>query len=295
MTSVGSRRPLARRSALHSSSLRLHARQTLVTLPEPASAPRTPESPRGRLGWAAPSRRAVRGAARSTLREFVVIVAGVLAALAGQAWWQGREDRARERDYLRQLLADTRENERRLDRAIAQDSVSGRAAVRAAAALYLPRPLPPADSLVAWFENDVFNSSAFLPLTGTYQSLLSGDRLRLLRSDALRTRVVAYGARLEQELDALQLFVGQSVGGDPGRLARTLPFLSRTMAGDTGGAGARTAVDFEALRDDPDLRALLFSAQLANRNRLNHLRGLRDETRLLRRTLEAQPELRTAR
>jgi hypothetical protein len=33
---------------------------------------------------------------RAALREFVTIVAGVLAALAAQAWWQAREQRARE-------------------------------------------------------------------------------------------------------------------------------------------------------------------------------------------------------
>lgn len=64
------------------------------------------------------------GSWRAAFREFVVIVAGVLAALAAQAWWTSHEDRARERDYLAQLLADTRENERRLETAIHEDEIA---------------------------------------------------------------------------------------------------------------------------------------------------------------------------
>jgi hypothetical protein len=59
------------------------------------------------------------------LREFSIIVAGVLCALGAPAWWDGYQERGRERDYLRQLLADTRENEARLAAAMASDSASG--------------------------------------------------------------------------------------------------------------------------------------------------------------------------
>src|SRR5438128_10064602 len=65
---------------------------------------------------------------RAGVREFVLILASVLAALAAQAWWQQREDRAREHDYLRQLLADPKANSAKLQHAIALDSRSGVAA-----------------------------------------------------------------------------------------------------------------------------------------------------------------------
>ena len=40
------------------------------------------------------------------LAEFLVVVAGVLVALAVSAWWQGRLDRQHETEYLQQLDAD---------------------------------------------------------------------------------------------------------------------------------------------------------------------------------------------
>lgn len=45
---------------------------------------------------------------RSVFRDVAIIVAGVLCALAGQAWWANRQDHAREQDDVRQLLSDTR-------------------------------------------------------------------------------------------------------------------------------------------------------------------------------------------
>jgi hypothetical protein len=258
-----------------------------MSLTEPGASPADPIPPRRDRGFAS-ARRAARW--RRALREFAVIVAGVLAALGAQAWWQGREERGRERDYLHQLLADTRENERRLDSAIAQDSASGHDAARVASALYAPGPLPPADTLVAWFGGRTFSASDFQPLTGSFTTLLATGDIRLVRNDTLRAALVAYAARLESERENLRFFFEQGFG-DPGRLARTLPFV-RGVFLDRPQAPESAAVDFGRLRNDPDLASILFAVQAANANRVAHLRGMRDETRRLRRTLEAEPALR---
>ena len=259
-----------------------------MSLTESETAPPVPIRAKRDRGFAS-ARRAARW--RRALREFAVIVAGVLAALGAQAWWQGREERGRERDYLRQLLADTRENERRLDAAIAQDSASGHDAARVAGALYTPGPLPPADTLVAWFGGRTFSASDFQPLTGSFTTLLATGDIRLIRTDTLRASLVAYAARLESERENLRFFFEQGFG-DPGRLARTLPFVRGVFLDRPEAAGSAAAVDFAKLRDDPDLASILFSVQAANANRVAHLRGMRDETRRLRRTLEAEPALR---
>ncbi|HEV2147217.1 MAG TPA: hypothetical protein VGR37_07425 [Longimicrobiaceae bacterium] len=111
--------------------------------PDPADTRRRAPAPRRRLlRFGAP------GGWQSVLREFAVIVAGVLAALGAQAWWEGRQERERERAYLAQVLAETRENEERLADAIAEDSVAGVFTRRALAALEGVLPAPPGDSLV---------------------------------------------------------------------------------------------------------------------------------------------------
>ena len=223
---------------------------------------------------------------RSAFREAAVIGLGVLAALAGQAWWQGRQDRERERDYLRQLLVDTRENEARLDRAIRDDSVSRLELTRLATALYVPGAPPSPDSLLALFTAPAFSSSEFQPIAGTYAPLLATGDLRLVRTDSLRSRIVAYAATLDYERASLG-FYQQQAFGDPGRLARAVPFFQLMFLG-RGGAVRPADVDVPRLRADPELRSALFALQAANSNRLTHLRRLREATRRLRRALEAE-------
>lgn len=222
---------------------------------------------------------------RAALREFAIIVAGVLCALAAQSWWQSREERGRERDYLRQLLADTRENERRLDAAIAVDSVAGSSVSRLAGTLFGSAPLPAPDTLVAWFRGEAFASSDFQPLSGSYGALLMAGDLRLIRNDSLRALLVSYAATLEHEQAMLALFLEQSAG-QPDRLARPMPFLRGMIF---GGAELRPGdIDFEGLRRDPEAQSVFFAVQVSNANRITHLRRLREETRRLRRALAAE-------
>ncbi|HYW08580.1 MAG TPA: hypothetical protein VE913_16590 [Longimicrobium sp.] len=224
---------------------------------------------------------------RAALREFTVIVAGVLAALCAQAWWDWRQERGREHDYLRQLLADTRENERRLSDAIRDDSAANRSIGRVVDALTRPGPLPPSDSMVKW-TLESGNSSEFQALAGTYEALLGTGDLRLIRNDTLRALLVAYGGRLGTDRDMLMLMLEMGLGSVdvmPGKL----PFTRRIFL---DGPTRDTGFDFEPIRDDPEVAALLFRLQAANSNRLSRLVRMRDDTRRLRRALEAEPSLR---
>lgn len=223
------------------------------------------------------------GGARGAVREFAVILVSVLCALAAQAWWQGREDRGRERDYLRQLLADTRENEGRLDDAIRNDSVTALAIGRAMDALTRSAPPAERDSLLAWVTASGASSN-FQPLDGNYRALVGTGDLRLVRNDTLRARLAAYTSSLESEA-ARQGQLRQAMMMQAGPLISAFPFMRRIFLHDVSAAG----VDVAALRADPRATEVLFSLQAAAANRLSGLRQLRDETRRLRRALQAEP------
>lgn len=223
------------------------------------------------------------GSWRAAFREFVVIVAGVLAALAAQAWWTSHEDRARERDYLAQLLADTRENERRLATAIDEDETAWKGTTQVLTVLDGAGPPPPPDSLVRWMGR-AGRASDFQPVTGTYRALLGTGDLRLIRTDSLRTLLTAYTASLDSEgarLEQLRGMVLNSVGP----LARAMPFMRGIFSGDID----PNRVDVEQLRRNPDAAVALFTIQAANANRLAGLRRLQEKTVHLRRALEAEP------
>ena len=219
---------------------------------------------------------------RNALREFVVVVAGVLAALAAQAWWDGHQERGREQAYLRQLLADTRENRRRLERDIAEDSAAGDAARQVLLALEGATP-PRADSLVRWISR-AGHASDFRPLAGTYAALLGTGDLRLVRNDSLRAQLSAYAAGLNAETQRLQQIRGATNDAVP-QMARALPF----MRGIFLPGGSRVdEVDADRLRGNPDVTAVLFTIQALNMNRLSGLRRLHADTERLLRALEAE-------
>ena len=58
----------------------------------------------------------------TVLVEIAVVVLGVVIGFQVTAWGQSRSDRAKERTYLRQIAADLRETERRLDAADARSA-----------------------------------------------------------------------------------------------------------------------------------------------------------------------------
>jgi hypothetical protein len=208
------------------------------------------------------------------LREFVVIVAGVLAALGAQAWWEQRQER---------------ENERRLRDAMRDDSVSRADIDRLVRTLVAPGPLPPPERMRELFGGGVLASSAFTPLTGSYAALLAGGDLRLVRTDSLRARIVEYTALLDVEREMLRFFLSQAFGDSRG-LVEPLPFL-RTLAMRDVPMPTPSAAEFERVRRDPQVAGILFALQVSNRNRLTHMGRLLDATRDLRRVLEAERSL----
>ncbi len=220
-------------------------------------------------------------------REFAVIVAGVLCALLAQAWWQGREERGRERDHLRQILSDTRENERRLDAALALDTTAARNMARAIDALTSGAPPPPPEVFVGWVA-DAGSFSDFRPMTGSYRALLGTGDLRLVRNDSLRGKVVSYFASVDAESERLRQFRGAMSDGATG-MARSLPFMRRVFLDGPTTRG----VDMAQLRADPEAVALLFGLQASAANRISGLRSLQGETRAMRRALEAEPGVRS--
>src|SRR5262245_20119611 len=97
--------------------------------------------------------------------ELGVIVAGVLIALAVNAWWARRQEKQRADEYLQQLLVDLQSTERRLQGAIAGDSTKLEQVNRVLGHA-LGGPVLPADSL------NPTGYNFFEPLTGTLTALV---------------------------------------------------------------------------------------------------------------------------
>lgn len=143
---------------------------------------------------------------------------------------------------------------------------------------------------MTWFRNGAFGASDFQPLSGTYGALIASGDLRLIRTDSLRTRLVAYSGMLASEGEMLRFFLGQAFG-NPTMIARTLPFFAGLTLDSRASADAAVRASgfrSEQLRGNPDFAALLFSLRIVNSNRLNHLQRMRGATRKLVSALEAE-------
>jgi len=122
--------------------------------------------------------------------ELATVVVGILVALAIQSWADARDDRASEREYLRQLRADLRETERVVIRDDAIHRPRDRAGVMLLHAFFTPER-PPRDSVLVWALDATWYETP-RPVLGTTEALVSTGDLSLIRDHGLRSAITAY-------------------------------------------------------------------------------------------------------
>ena len=215
------------------------------------------------------------------LGELSLIVAGVLIALAANSWWENRSDRQRERVYLRQLLSDIRETEKRLEYSIAGDSAIVEQVERFLHVVDTATVAPPVDSIGAWV---VIDYRSFQPLTGTYDALVQSGDPQLVSSDSLRFHIMGYAADVASGREVLR-HTETLIWRNLERL--DLAFLRHRLL-PSGEKRWRANLDVDAFLRDPELVNTVAMQRSASTDRVVALRKLRGPTAELRRLLEAE-------
>jgi hypothetical protein len=124
------------------------------------------------------------------LAEFLVVVTGVLVALALNAWWQQRRDAGREEAYLRQLVADLQESERRFAEADQRVAFADEGRTRLLHAFWAP-DASPRDSVLYWADVSAYYEDP-RSVMGTVTALLSTGDLNLVRDDSIRSAITGF-------------------------------------------------------------------------------------------------------
>lgn len=220
---------------------------------------------------------------RRLAAEFVVIVVGVLMALAVDAARDARSDRLREATYLRQLQADLSVTADDLAEAIAVDRHARDGADRAITALNAS-PLPPSDSLAIWLAAATNSSAAFYPTMGTVTALVESGELRLIRDEDIRRTVLRYHSAVESALRIVD-------GVDP-HMWRTLERLGGMVSWPAllqPDDAHRFTVDWALLASDRAFHSALYDLRLVASNRLFALSTLRESLDALLASLEGRP------
>lgn len=135
---------------------------------------------------------------RYALGEVVLIVVGILLALAASDWVEGRAERRAERQILGEIRAALVEDASAVDSLAAQlrDARDRIVALQA----HIETGGEYADSLDAWF-GAAFGARAFLPNRAAYESLKS-QGLGLVSDPDLRASIAHVYERVYQRLDA---------------------------------------------------------------------------------------------
>ncbi|HUG98947.1 MAG TPA: hypothetical protein VMQ83_07205 [Gammaproteobacteria bacterium] len=120
--------------------------------------------------------------------EFLVVVTGILVALALNAWWQDRQDAAREQVYLQQLATDLRTNEQLADVMLEYMNERIRLGGLLSEAIRA-RPLPSQDVMNVWL-HEFLGVAPLYPRMGTVQALIETGDLNLIDDAALRTAII---------------------------------------------------------------------------------------------------------
>ena len=130
------------------------------------------------------------GQSRSFLTELVVIVTGILIALAIDEWRENNERRKAESEYLHQLIADLRATEERMEAAVVKNAASEKATTRLVA-FFESGETVEADS-ISMSLGEMFSYDNPVPVLGTIAALVSTGDLILIRSASARSDITDY-------------------------------------------------------------------------------------------------------
>lgn len=152
--------------------------------PDPTPLPEQPRRARTFLGRLAHAFRRQDWVAVAL--EVAIVIAGVLVALASNAWWTDRQSAAQERVYLYQLAADLEASARRLESSADAMTSSMGVSSNLLIAFSEPERADP-DSVAVWLTKIVQTDRPGLAL-GVARALTSTD-LAIIRDDSIRTAV----------------------------------------------------------------------------------------------------------
>lgn len=167
----------------------------------PESVPMSESLPAASTADVPQARTSLRNSLRWFLAEFLVVVAGVLVALAVNGLMQEHLDQQREQVYLRQLSADLGRSDVELSEAV--KFVHERALASARVLHRFWREAPAVDESFIVDLAMPRGTRRFRPVLGTAEALGSSGELGLIRSDALRADLLAYVELVRTRLDEI--------------------------------------------------------------------------------------------
>lgn len=191
-----------------------------------------------------------RRAIRWFAAEFLVVVSGILVAMALQAWWNDRGNRAEERVLLQRMLSDLTSDSIRLSAELRADSAS--IAQVAFVKRYMDQESMFADSVADEFGG--LGMASAVSLQAAQYETLKSKGLGLITDPALRSAITSFYEVTQASLDLHNEWVTTAE-------ARWMPIILRrfNMVIKPGTPNPQNAYarNYSALRNDAEFRLFL--------------------------------------
>lgn len=168
-----------------------------VSEPDPDDTPLTPASLPVRLlkhwDWQAKL--------RWFAAEILIVVAGVLIALAINAWWQGRQDAASEATYLALIHRDLGQMADNLEDLLIYQDRQVQDGVTAYRILSMAAPSEREQDAASQGLESLLGRRTIHVIQPAYEDLINTGNLRLIRNQTLRDRLVSFYEEAERLVD----------------------------------------------------------------------------------------------
>ena len=156
------------------------------------NAPSTPIPPR-RWDW--------RPKLRWFAAEILIVVAGVLIALALNAWWQGRQDAASEQSYLALISRDLEQMAENLQELADYEDGQFQHSLTAYRILSMSAPTEAEQDTASESLERLTSRRTIHATRATYEDLLNTGNIQLIRDRTLRRRLVSFYEEAERNFD----------------------------------------------------------------------------------------------
>jgi hypothetical protein len=133
--------------------------------------------------------------------EYLIVVLGVLTAVSLNAWWQGRQDAAAERNYLALISRDLSHMIVNLQELGALEDRQVQSGLRVYRILSAPVPAEDQRDLASNQLSQLMTRRTMHTTDATFQDLLSTGGLRLLQNRELRDQLVGFYEEAERSYD----------------------------------------------------------------------------------------------
>ncbi|MCK5148537.1 hypothetical protein KAR48_17410 [bacterium] len=218
--------------------------------------------------------------AQKAVIEFLVIVLSIIIAFSLDNWGENRRKNIRELQYLQQLNLDFKENERQLLGVLEQDQIRFEYSEKILSLLKEEPEASHKDSLARWIPF-ILSYSMYIPITGTYDAMLSSGDINLIRNIEVRTNIISFAGILKELQTHLHRFSSWTIDLLNSPAADDFFTVDMLLTGkdDSG------TIDYGNMLRDRDFNRLITRLHVVSLNKISFHNGLLTEARKLKKNL----------